>query len=101
MARNKFGAPVTDQFGNAIRFDATKPVQTVLKNQDGSTTILFKDGTHETKQFGMPLDVSEEVVASFAENVRRGVVDFESGVPKALQSQVSVALSKLEASQVG
>jgi hypothetical protein len=47
-----------------MTYNVQKQVQSVMKEDDGSTTILYKDGTHENKKFGA--DIQPDVLQNYA-----------------------------------
>jgi hypothetical protein len=58
------GSIIKDQQGQPMTYNVQKQVQSVMKEDDGSTTILYKDGTHENKKFGA--DIQPDVLQNYA-----------------------------------
>jgi hypothetical protein len=67
---NTSGGIMKDESGNPILKNITKPVQSVMKEDDGSTTILYKDGTFENKRIGAEID--EKTIQSYARAIEAG-----------------------------
>jgi hypothetical protein len=64
---NAMGQPITGIDGQPVTFNVQKGVQSVMKEDDGSTTILYKDGTFENKKFGAQMD--QATLQSYAQGI--------------------------------
>ena len=49
---NANGTKIVNDSGVPLTYNPQKQIETSIKNDDGSTTILYKDGSFDTKKFG-------------------------------------------------
>jgi hypothetical protein len=49
---NANGTKIVNDSGVPLTYNPQKQIESAIKNDDGSTTILYKDGSFDTKKFG-------------------------------------------------
>lgn len=89
---NANGTKIVNESGVPLTYNPQKQIEGTLKNEDGSTTILYKDGTHETKQFGGT--VGTEAVAGYAQLVSQGRLSLND-VPASIRNNVAMKASEM------
>jgi hypothetical protein len=87
---NANGTKIVNDSGVPLTYNPQKQIESVIKNDDGSTTILYKGGTHETQQFGGT--VGTEAVAGYAQLVSQGRLSLND-VPASIRNNVAMQAS--------
>lgn len=87
---NANGTKIVNESGVPLTYNPQKQIESVIKNDDGSTTILYKGGTHETQQFGGT--IGTEAVAGYAQLVSQGRLSLND-VPASIRNNVAMQAS--------
>lgn len=82
---NALGQPIMGIDNQPITYNISKEIQNVSKEQDGSTTIFYKDGTYENKKLGG--EIAQSTLESYARAIESGAMQINQ-LPQGLQNQV-------------
>lgn len=89
---NANGTKIVNDSGVPLTYNPQKQIESAIKNDDGSTTILYKDGSFDTKQFGGT--IGTEAVAGYAQLVSQGRLSLND-VPASIRSNVAMQASSM------
>ncbi len=89
---NANGTKIVNDSGVPLTYNPQKQIESAIKNDDGSTTILYKDGSFDTKQFGGT--IGTEAVAGYAQLVSQGRLSLND-VPASIRNNVAMQTSQM------